>query len=131
MSAAAELFRLSRPLQAKAALTEEDSPELRQKIESSAQRCLNVRQQCLSDEGWKVASDRANTSLRTLYRHDDSKVHSIKYVADFECSVHGLISIAREFDLISGWNKHVKQSAVLANPGVFSLIVYGSLFLPW
>ncbi len=130
-SAAEALFRAALVLQARDALTADDSPDLRARIETQAERCLAVRAQCLSDEGWKVASDKANSSLRTLYRHEDSSVHSIKYVADFECSVGGLISIAREFDLVASWNKHVKASAVLATPGVFELVVYGSVFLPW
>lgn len=130
-NSAAHLLRENRILQAKAALTDADSAELRAKIEDAAKRCLSVRAQCMSDEGWKVASDRSGSSLRTLYRHEESSVHSIKYVAEFECTVEGLVSIAREFDLISGWNKHVKTSAILATPGVFQLVAYGSIFLPW
>ena len=128
---AAGITHAAQILQQQAALKPDDPPALRQRINDDAKSCLHILEQCESDQGWRVASDKAKSSLRTLYRHGDSKVHSLKYEADFDCTVAQLVSMAREFDLIADWNKHVKQSVVLDAPELFRVAVYGSVFFPW
>ena len=100
-------------------------------VKRRAQLCVSLVEHCRSDEGWKVASDKKNSSLRIMYQHEDKSVHRMKYSAVFDCTVPSVLAIAREFDLISGWNKHVKDSAVLAAPSQLQLVAYGSVFFPW
>lgn len=121
----------SRVLHLQKLLSEDDDSNYREEVNKDAESCRNIYEQCCNDEGWKVVSDRDNSSLRVLYRHDDRSVHSIKYSANLECSVAEIVSIAREFDLIADWNKHVKQSAILEVPKLFKLVAYGSIYFPW
>ncbi|KIY94769.1 hypothetical protein MNEG_13193, partial [Monoraphidium neglectum] len=73
--------------------------------------------ECEDDEGWRLVQDDPN-GLRLLYRQgpQTATTHCFKAGCVLECELHELLSMAREFDLISS---------------LVELLVYASVWLPW
>lgn len=57
-----------------------------------------------------------------------SSVHSFRFEAAFDCPADHLTAVAREFDLMSSWNGLSLDSAILAEPSIFTSVGLASLW---
>ena len=49
-------------------------------------------------------------------------MHSFRFEAAFDCPADHLMAVAREFDLMSSWNRLSLDSAILAEPSIFTSV---------
>ena len=86
------------------------------------------------DELWQVSlpGDASGASLFAAHRHEPgSRWHTFKMAGAVPASVADVMSVAREFDLISTWNRLLMDTRVLAVASMLDVTVYGAVWLPW
>ncbi|KAK3280440.1 hypothetical protein CYMTET_11720 [Cymbomonas tetramitiformis] len=83
----------------------------------------------LEEEGWRECR---NDELRVSYKkEEDDPVHRFKFEATFETATLDLLSLAREFDLISSWNTFILDPTILCRTSFTGLMVYLGVWVPW
>ena len=59
------------------------------------------------------------------------RVHHIKMESTLPTPLERPLALAREFDLMSGWNPYVKDSSLLYAPTIWQSWVYAALWMPF
>ena len=59
------------------------------------------------------------------------RVHHIKMESTLPTPLERPLALAREFDLMSGWNPYVKDSSLLHAPTIWQSWVYAALWMPF
>lgn len=78
--------------------------------------------------GWTVALE---GELRASYRHEEgSLVHSVLLSGVVAAPTTHVLAIAREFDMVSGWNTFILDSSLLEETSLLSVLVYAGLWVP-
>ena len=60
-----------------------------------------------------------------------STIHSFRFEAAFDCPADQLLAVAREFDLMAAWNRLSLDPTILAEPSIFTSVVYAGQWLPF
>ena len=61
----------------------------------------------------------------------DTSIHSFRFEATFDCPADHLSAVAREFDLMSTWNKLSLDPTILCEPSIYTSVVYAGQWLPF
>ena len=85
-----------------------------------------------SEEGYCLVTSGGRGALRSLYRHDPSTpfVHSIQMSGEVDSETKAVLSIAREWDLVSSWNTFLLDTLCLSVDNLLSVTVYAALWTP-
>jgi hypothetical protein len=88
-----------------------------------------------NETGWTKASTSGDAqpvegALQTYYKRE-GQTHFLRWEAVYDAEPHELLSVAREWDLMSKWNKYLSNTAILSEPTEMSVLACGDLWTPW
>ena len=108
--------------------TDKNIKSVQKKIEA----CLAEAAKTCEESKWKCVygSEAEPGKLRSDFFQENGTL-SIRFVAPFDVPCTSLAAIAREFDLVTSWNKFCSNALILSVHSLMSLSIYAESWLPW
>ena len=77
---------------------------------------------------WRCARDKDGMLAHVK---QEGGVLSLCFETTYDVPAAWLLAFAREWDLMSAWNKYTSNTEILSVPHLLQALVYGELWLPW
>ena len=105
-------------------------------IRTRAQSMQNLRQQCLSDDGWSLQKE--THDVKTFYKNASSNpgIHSVRLDGDVDAPVFMILCLFHEVDLFTRWIPSYSLLGLgfakcVSHPSPTELMVHMDVNIPW